>query len=379
VSYATGKLTHGGASLFIGMLTGSRTPVVDHLVSSISTNATPAEATDTGADMPLNEPGVVFYQENVLLDLGGVFRITSYLMNTGSTTISVGSWGLFWANWQTHAPADLTNERLIVRGALDPPLDMLPGDQWRVRIQISPINTFSDQSAPPIVKTADLGSIDESRTWGDRGLVIADTDTMADASLWFQPGDAFAAADASTWGDREHVGDESAIARESWFREDLGAEDAAMAEVATLLQSDVQVEAWSWTADRRHYLRRHPSIFQLARLINQSAGRNYDAEGRALLLRLLQTALAASHDLRPAAHYPQAQHATFGALRRVLWRALYGHIATPAEGYGGPLLTEGAADALTILETQDPLMTRPPDRVATLDRLLAGIGWRSDP
>jgi hypothetical protein len=324
-------------------------------------------------------------------EINARFRAFTALSNIGAQSITIGSWGFFYSPQSLYEPISVTDivnsgARLVLRGTFDPPLDMPAGANWRLQTYMllpSPLNPASDtqidETGTITVYTADLGSIDESRTWGDRGLVIADADTMADTALWFQPGDAFAAADASTWGDRGHVGDESAIARESWFREDLGAEDAAMAEVATLLQSDVQVETWSWTADQRHYLRRHPSIFQLARLINQSAGRSYDAEGRALLLRLLQAALAASDDLRPAAHYPQAQHATFGALRRVLWRALYGHIATSAEGHDGPLLTEGAADALTILETQDPLMTRPPDRVATLDRLLAGIGWRSDP
>lgn len=319
---------------------------------------------------------------------------TQQVYYTG-TQQAIYAWGVYFdKDWgdprdaQWHSPIfaiindlDIPAPPVII-GEFDPPLTMASGDVWRLDVTLELVDTgpdtpFTDtRLLPPL--PGDTATASEGIVWGNRGLTSGDQFVATDAALWFQPTDSGALSDQAQIDLAEMIGIDQATASESWFRPDLGEEQATVTDTALVLGRNVQVETWDWTADRRYYLRWRPTIQYLARFVQVSMGRAYDAEGRALLLRILRATLAASHDLQPPVHYPQAHHATFGLLRRTLWQALYSHIGTIPTGSDGPLLSGAAADALAILETQDRLITIPPNRIATLDQLLLGITWRAD-
>jgi len=130
--------------------------------------------------------------------------------------------------------------------------------------------------------------------------------------------------------------------------------------------------------DQRRYLRLQPTAAAGVAFLRQVSARSFDADGQALVARVLRALLAGLAELAPPELAPRAQHALYATIRRAAWLALQAMTIGVAAGADGPILDATAADALAQIEAQDVVLATPSGRAADLAVLLAGLSWRAN-
>lgn len=132
---------------------------------------------------------------------------------------------------------------------------------------------------------------------------------------------------------------------------------------------------FNWNADQRRYVAATPLALALVQMLRNALARTYDAQGIAVVRRVLLVVYRASVVLQPPAAAPIAHHGVYSALRRAVYATVLA-ISAATVGTDGPILTEAAQVALVALENTDPLVTVF-DRPAALLAILDGLTWRN--